>query len=126
MSLPSKNSNLAMFAAIAVATTLLSAVVKADANPYFQGDSRIAQGDTSTKVKKTTTVKPAAANAKKKIQSVGGGARQAGEAFVKEGPIFVKSGMPAGNNPKVLPQSGAKNLPSAVDVQKKIESSTDK
>jgi hypothetical protein len=127
MSLPSKNSNLAMFAAIAVSTMLLSAVTKADANPYMQGDMRIAEGDASTGVKKTTTVKPNAVNVKKKIQSAPGSmVNQDGDAKFKltEGPIFVKSGKPADINKKVLPQSGAKSQPSAVDVQKKIESST--
>jgi hypothetical protein len=128
MSLPSKNSNLAMFAAIAVSTMLLSAVTKADANPYMQGDLRIAEKDTSSTVKKTTTVKPAAVNAKKKIKAVPGGAMgQSGkEAFVKEGgPIFVKSGKPGDMNQKLQTQPGAKSLPSAVDVEKKIKSSTD-
>jgi hypothetical protein len=125
MSLPSKNSNLAMFAAIAVSTMLVGAVTRADANPYMQGDTRIAEGDTSTSVKKSATV-----NGKKKIQSVTDTnvKKGAGAIHVKEdtGNIFVKSSKPADINKKVLPQSGAKSLPSAVDVQKKIESSTDK
>jgi hypothetical protein len=123
MSLPSKNTNLAMFAAIAVSSMLIGAVSKADANPYLQGDTRIAEGNTTTKIKKTTTVKPAVVNGKMKK---GGAMQQTGkEAFVKEGPIFVKSGMPADINKKVLPQSGAKSLPSAVDVEKKVKSITD-
>jgi hypothetical protein len=128
MSLPSKNSNLAMFAAIAVSTMLLSAVSRADANPYMQGDMRIAEKNTSTSVKKKVkTVKPTSVNGKKKINTVSGGAtRKAGEAFVKEGgPIFVKSGKPADMNQKLQTQPGAKSLPSAVDVEKKIKSSTD-
>jgi hypothetical protein len=123
MSLPSKNSKLSMFAAIAVSSMLLGAVSRADANPYMQGDNRIAEGDTTTTIKKTTTVKPAAVNGKMKK---GGAMQQSGkDIYVKEGPIFVKSGMPADINKKVLPQSGAKSLPSAVDVEKKIKSSTD-
>ncbi len=134
MSIPSKNSNLAMFAAIAVSTILLSAVIKADANPYMQGDTIIAEKDTSSTVKKTTTVKPAAVNAKKKIQSVEGTQqgkptgidRGSKETFPREAPpTFVKSGKPADLDRKVLPQSGAKSQPSAVDVEKKIKSSTD-
>ncbi len=125
MSLPSKNSNLAMFAAIAVSTMLVGAVTRADANPYMQGDTRIAEKDPSTDVKKTTTVKPAAVNAKKKIQSVGGGdMKRTKDPHVEQGPIFVKSGKPAGLDQKTLPQSGGKDLPSAVDVEKKIKSST--
>jgi hypothetical protein len=128
MSLPSKNCSLAMFATIAVSTMLLSAVARADANPYLQGDLRIAEANTTTKMKKTTTVKPAAVDSKKKIQSVPGGAvRQNGkEAFVKEGPIFVKSGKPADINQKLQTAPGAKSIPSAVDVEKKVKSSTDK
>jgi hypothetical protein len=128
MSLPGKNSNLAMFAAIAVSTMLLSAVNKADANPYMQGDTRIAEGDTSTGVKKTTTVKPNAVKVKKKMQSVPGSIQNqdANSGFkLTEGPIFVKSGTKPDLNKKVLPQSGAKSLPSAVDVEQKIKSSTD-
>jgi hypothetical protein len=124
MSLPSKNSKLSMFAAIAVSTMLLSAVTKADANPYLEGDTTIAQGNTTTQMKKTPTV-----NTKKKIQSVNDSQikKGAGAIHVKDDPgnIFVKSGS-ADVNKKILPQSGAKSLPSAVDVQKKIESSTDK
>jgi hypothetical protein len=128
MSIPSKNSNLAMFAAIAVSTMLLSAVTKADANPYMQGDLRIAEGDTSTGVKKTTIVKPNAVNVKKKIKTVPGSVngQDAAAGFkLTEGPIFVKSGTKPDVNKKVLPQSGAKSLPSAVDIEKKIKSSTD-
>jgi hypothetical protein len=126
MSLPSKNSKLSMFAAIAVSTMLLSAVTKADANPYLEGDSRIAQGDTTTQIKKTTTVKPAATvNGKKKIQSVPGAEQGKKDPHVEQGgPIFVKSGSDINVNKKVLPQSGAKSIPSAVDVEKKIKPST--
>ncbi len=127
MSLPSKNCNLAMFATIAVSTMLLSAVVRADANPYLRGDLRIAEANTTPKMKKTTTVKPAV-DSKKKIQSVPGGAMQqtGKEPFVKEGPIFVKSGKPADINQKLQTAPGAKSIPSAVDVEKKVKSSTDK
>ncbi len=124
MSLPSKNSNLAMFAAIAVSTMLLTAVNRADANPYMQGDTRIAEGDASTTVKKTTIVKPAAVKGKKKIQSVGG-ARQTGGAFVAEnGPSFVKSGSKPDLKQKIQIQPGETSIPSAVDVEKKIKSPT--
>ena len=132
MSLPSKNYNLAMFATIAISTMLLSLVAGADANPYLQGDFKIAEANTSSKIKNSTTVKPGAkttVNGKKKIKSVPGGAMQqvGKEPYVKEGPIFVKSGKPADLNQKLKTQPGAgvKSLPSAVDVEKKIKSSSD-
>ena len=103
-----------------------SAVARADANPYIQDNPTIAQGNTTPTVKKTTTVKPGAAvNVKKKIKTVPGSS-VGKEAFVKEGgPIFVKSGKPADLNQKLQTAPGAKSLPSAVDVEKKIKSSTD-
>ena len=132
MSLPSKNCSLAMFATIAVSTMMLSAVAQADPNPYLQGDLRVAEASPSaapsTKIKKSTMTKPQV-NGKKKIQSVPGGMQQTGkEAFVKEGPIFVKDGgkLPGVNQKIQTMPAGAKSLPSAVDVEKQIRSTTDK
>jgi hypothetical protein len=124
-----KNYWLAMVSTLAITSMMLSAVVRADPNPYVQGEMRIAEGDINTSVKKTTTVK-----AKKKIRSVEdlqqvkptGIDRGSKETFPREAPpVFVKSGKPADLNQKIQTQSGAKSLPSAVDVERKIKSSTD-
>jgi hypothetical protein len=125
-----KNYGLAMVSTLAITSVMLAAVVRADPNPYVQDEMRIAEGDASTNVKKTTTT----VKDKKKIQSVEGVQqvkptgidRSSKPMFPREAPpAFVKSGKPAEIDRKIQTQSGVKSLPSAVDVQRKIKSSTD-
>jgi hypothetical protein len=122
MSINSKNYQLVMGATLAIVSTILAATVKADPNPYLQSDSSSTEANTTT-TKKNSIVKP-----QQKIQSVNGKNRlqESKEGvYFGEGPrLFVKSGKPAEIDRKVLPQSGSKSLPSAVDVEKKVKSFT--
>ncbi len=118
MSITGKNYWLVMASTIAIASAILTATAKADPNPYVQSDLRSNEANPAI-TKKSTIVKP-----QQKIQSVNGKKlpQNSKEPYFGEGPKFVKSGKPAGIDRKVLPQSGAKSLPSAVDVEKKIRS----
>jgi hypothetical protein len=111
MSLPNKNSNLAIVVTVAISTMLISAVAQADPNPYLEGNRGVESNQESGTLDRQIAQKKPEIKVinKKKILSPGSGIQTGKDAFVKEGgPIFVKDGgkLPGVEKIRTLPGSG--------------------
>jgi hypothetical protein len=115
-----KNYNFALAVVTTISTMAVSAAAKADPNPYLQADVQKAAPVSQSTVTPSGS-KPVNSKIKKKINIIApGGVLKdpgTGAIHVKEGPIFVKSGLPSQGG--IINQQGVKS--SAVDMGKEIK-----